>query len=240
MAKNSAKSKGYRKTAAKKPYISKKEILTTLAVVGAAIIAVALFMLLHNDGFISAKQIEKGDIVAYASASNRNRFLKLAEVNELDGYTMTETVSANGMTSYSFNPDAEDTPLDFFFISTSNQEASALAETVTKQQRDMLANNATAIILDPVKTSVQGHDAYLLAHSYDYFNSDLQPEAAQSAEAPASNTFLQNMTLYVDCGDAHTLVLHVYLKGEDNTFHIAESEIEAYVLGLTDSFTLTK
>ena len=103
-----------------------------------------------------------------------------------------------------------------------------------------MANNATAVILDPVKTSVQGHDAYLLSHSYDYYNSDLEAEDAQAAETSASNTFVQNMTLYVDCGDMHTLVLHIYLKGEDNTFHIPEAEIEAYALGLTESFTLTE
>lgn len=240
MAKTTSKSKGYRKTSEKKPYLTKKEIITTLAILGAIIVGVALFLLIHDDGFISSKQIGEGDIVSYASSTNKNRFLKLAEVNEMEGFTMTESPTAAGMATYSFHPDDESDPLDSFFLSTSNQEAAALADAVTAQVQDMLAANDTAVIHEVAKTSVQGYDAYLIAYSYDYYDTDLAAETAETAETPASNTFLQNMTLYVHYDDTHTMILHVYLTGEDNSFHIPETEMVDYVLALTDSFTMVE
>ena len=240
MAKNTAKAKGYRKTPEKKPYLTKKEIITTLAIVGAVILAVALFMLLHDDGFISSKQIKDGDIVAYASKTNKNRFLKLAEVNEMKGYTMTDSPTASGMSTYSFHPDDESDPLDSFFLSTSNQEAAGLADTVTAQIADMLSDNDSTVIHDIAKTSVQGYDAYLIAYSYDYYEPAIENETADPAAEPVSNTYLQNLTLYVRYDDAHTLILHAYLTGEDGSFHIPEAEMLDYVLDLTASFTMVE
>ena len=50
MAKKSAKSKGYRKTVTKKPYLSTKEIIWTCAIVVALILIVVLFNVFYDDG----------------------------------------------------------------------------------------------------------------------------------------------------------------------------------------------
>ena len=49
-AKTSARSKGYRKTVQKKPFLTKKEIIALVAIVVAIALAVILFNLLYDDG----------------------------------------------------------------------------------------------------------------------------------------------------------------------------------------------
>ena len=49
-AKTSARSKGYRKTVQKKPFLTKKEIIALVAIVAVIALAILLFNLLYDDG----------------------------------------------------------------------------------------------------------------------------------------------------------------------------------------------
>ena len=75
--KTSAASKGYRKTVKKKPFLTKKEIIALIVIVAVIILAVVLFNVLYNP-YISAKDVQPNDIITYASASTKDKFLRLS------------------------------------------------------------------------------------------------------------------------------------------------------------------
>ena len=60
MAKKSAKSKGFRRQTARKPYLSKKEIIA-LCVIAAALIVGAILLFRYDDG---ALKVQDGAVVA--------------------------------------------------------------------------------------------------------------------------------------------------------------------------------
>ena len=53
--KTSAKSQGYRKTVQKKPYLTKKEIIITVSIIAALILAFVLFNIFYDDGSLKVK-----------------------------------------------------------------------------------------------------------------------------------------------------------------------------------------
>ena len=91
MAKKSAKSKGYRKTITKKPYLGKKDIIWLCVIV--ALLAVgAFFLFRYDDGALKVQDgavLADGDNWLIADGSNvrgRSRYYKLGEIGELEGY----------------------------------------------------------------------------------------------------------------------------------------------------------
>ena len=90
MAKKSAKSKGYRRQTAKKPYLSKRDIAILCGIV--AVLAVAAFFLFrYDDGALKVKDgavVTEGDnwlIVDGSNVRGRARYFKLGEIGEIDG-----------------------------------------------------------------------------------------------------------------------------------------------------------
>lgn len=112
MAKKSAKSKGYRRQSAKKPYLSKRDIALLCALI-VAIAVGAFFLFRYDDGALKVQDgavVTGGDNWLIANGSNTRggaRYYKLGEVGELDGYAreakpmesdanLTEFVYTNG------------------------------------------------------------------------------------------------------------------------------------------------
>ena len=96
MARKSAKSKGYRKQAAKKPYLSKRDIaILCVLIVAVAIGAILLFR--YDDGALKLKDgtvVTEGDnwlIVDGSNARGRSRYFKLGEMGEIEGYSRETT-----------------------------------------------------------------------------------------------------------------------------------------------------
>ena len=90
MAKKSAVSKGYRKQAAKKPYLSKRDIAIVCVIV--ALVAVgAFFLFRYDDGALKVKDgavVTEGDNWLIANGSNARggaRYYRLGEIGEIDG-----------------------------------------------------------------------------------------------------------------------------------------------------------
>lgn len=92
MAKKSAKSKGYRKTAAKKPYLNKRDIIILCALL--AVVAVgAILLFSYDDGGLKTrggKIVDAGEnwLIVNGAVGNGTRYYKLAEVGELADYTL--------------------------------------------------------------------------------------------------------------------------------------------------------
>ena len=117
MARKSAKSKGYRKQAAKKPYLSKRDIaILCVLIVAVAIGAILLFR--YDDGALKVKDgavVTEGDNWLIVNGSNTRggqRYYKLGEVGELEGYERkAEPTLANAnVTEYVWNDNPANDP----------------------------------------------------------------------------------------------------------------------------------
>ena len=115
MAKKSAKSKGYRRQTAKKPYLSKRDIAILCGIV--AVLAVAAFFLFrYDDGALKVKDgavVTEGDNWLIANGSNMRggaRYYKLGEIGEIDGYSRQKGALSSdaNIPEYTFTPAGED------------------------------------------------------------------------------------------------------------------------------------
>lgn len=135
MAKKSAKSKGYRKQAAKKPYLSKRDIIV-LCLVVAAIAVGAFFLFRYDDGALKVQNgavVAEGDnwlIVNGSNARGGARYFKLGEVGELDGYNRTAQALATdaNIPQYVYSPAEEGNQITGITVTTSHNGAARLAE----------------------------------------------------------------------------------------------------------------
>ena len=125
-AKTSARSKGYRKTVQKKPFLTKKEIIALVAIVAAIALAILLFNLLYDDGSLDVVdgvvQTENFDnsVIVQDHIGDETKYFKVAEVGELEGYTRErEENSANAnLATFVYTPEDETSPIDYIRISS--------------------------------------------------------------------------------------------------------------------------
>ena len=124
-AKTSARSKGYRKTVQKKPFLTKKEIIALVAIVAAIALAILLFNLLYDDGSLDVVdgvvQTENFDnsVIAQDHIGDETKYFKVAEIGEIEGYTREReenSADANRAT-FVFTPEDETSPIDYIRVS---------------------------------------------------------------------------------------------------------------------------
>ena len=251
MAKKSAMSKGYRKTVKKKPFLTKKEIIELVVIVAVILLGIVLFNIFYDDGFIKADAVQQGDIVAYASTDLRDRYFKVGTIGELEGYTLNERAEdAAPIESYIFTPEAETDNVDSVSVSASFVNAELLANSTMSYMTGIETNFS-----EIEKTTIQDHDAFVFSYTYSEYDASLDAEAAETeaaeteaveteaaegetAEEPAPNKFSQNLTAYIAVDDSHTLCLHVYRKGGDESFYLANDQIVDYVQQFSSAFNL--
>ena len=294
MAKKSAASKGYRKTQKKKPFLTKKEIIELIIFVAVIALAVILFNLFYDDGFIDAKDVQANDVVAYASNNNRQRYRKVGEANELEGFTRTDNRSeSNALCTFTYTPDVETDHIANITLTGIHVKAEAMVDSTLSSYYSMDGVQAS----EKITTTVQDHDAFVYGYTYDYYNETSETEApaedaeaapaeteapaedaeaapaeteapaedtdaapaeteapaedaeaapaeteapAENANKPASNTYCQNLSLYVPIDDSHALALHIARTGDDDSFYIPEDQYLEYVLKYVDAFTVVQ
>ena len=181
--KTSAASKGYRKNVKKKPFLTKKEIIALIVIVAVIILAVVLFNLLYNP-FISAKDVKDDDIITFASANTKNRYVRLGTVTDLDGYTResTNTVeSPVGRNTYT--PVDENDPLEYFSVSATVVTPQSMMDYMASFY-EPYKDSSGAII----ETEVNGHPAYICSYTMsEYVEEETAEEATDEITEPAAD-----------------------------------------------------
>lgn len=241
MAKTSAKSKGYRKTIKKKPFLTKKEIIELVVIVAILLVGVLLFNLLYDDGY--TKNVKAGEVVSYASSELRDRYKKLADIGSIEGFTLEERdENASPISVYNFLPDDESNPVSSITVSGSYLNADSLTAATMSFVQDEID-----LVSEVQNTTLQDHDAQIFSYSYSQYVAEEGEEAAEAAETEAEteaeqepNRFYQNISTYITADDGHTLCLHIYLQGEDDGFYVADDELVDYVKGFESAFTLVQ
>ena len=175
--KSSAASTGYRKTVKKKPFLTKKEIIALIVIVAVIVLAVVLFNVLYNP-YISAKDVQSDDIITYATASTKDKYVRLGSVTDLDGYTRESTISTEtpvGVNTYT--PVDENSSMTNFTVSGAVVSPASMIDYMYAFYKPY-ADSVGEII----ETEVDGHTAYICSFTM----SEYMDEDAAETEAPAT------------------------------------------------------
>lgn len=192
MAKKSAKSKGYRKASAKKPYLSKRDI-ALLCVLVAAIAIGAFFLFRYDDGALKVKDgavVTEGDNWLIVNGSNTRggrRYFKLGEIGEIEGYDRETGASLSdaNLPEYTFTTDSAEAAADTVTVSCSHSGAEALA----KYAAASLSGIEGADVGETQSADLNGQAAqyffYAVAPSEAEEAEGADEEATEAAEAEA-------------------------------------------------------
>lgn len=251
MAKKSAKSKGYRKTIKQKPFLTKKDIISLVIVVAVIALVVVLFNIFYDDGFIKANEVKQGDIVSYATSELRDRYKKIAEIGEIEGFTLAERDEyEEAISAYTFTPDAEVDNISSISVNGSFVSATTLVDTTLAYMSALTEDSTVSEVLT---ADIQGHEANIFAYTYsEYVEEETTEEttaeeaesteeaAGETAEAvePEDNQFTQAVSAYIAADDTHTLCFHIYRKGGDDSFYLADDQLVDFVQKYSTAFNM--
>ena len=237
MAKKSAKSKGYRRQTVKKPYLSKRDIVTLCVVV--AVLAVgAFFLFRYDDGALKVKDgavVADGEnwlIVDGSNVRGRSRYFKVGEMGDIDGYQREKTASSAdvNMPEYVFTPEAEGTGIERATVTCAHNGAGKLAEyarialdsmdgteATELQTAELAGRNVTSYTytVDAKQEEDAAEDAEEkpeeAAETAEETAEAKPEEAAEEAEAKAEESprFTKALAGYFDAAHDSCFIIHV-------------------------------
>lgn len=199
MSKKSAKSKGFRKTVSKKPYLTKKEIIIFAVIVGAVVLGLILFGLLHDDGSLKVRKgVVQTDtvnpLICNAGTNADPRYFEIGSVLEMDGYALTSELvtSDENVVRYVYTPDeagALDSVVVTAYAAPASTYASAMSETYA---------TATGVECGELQSTQLG------SHEVSYFSYRMVPVETTDEDGEVIDyepTYFQALHAYVDLGE---------------------------------------
>ena len=179
--KKSARSKGYRKTVEKKPYLSKKEIIILVCIVAVIAIGLFLFNRFYDDGSLKvvsgAVQVSgENSLVINTGTGNSPKYYKLGQTAPLEGYTLTSKPinTDENVVAYTYEPEDASSAIDSVSVNGVVSPASNFASYVASYY-----SGYPQVEVSEVQTKTVGeHEVYwLTARAF--------PEVAEeAADAP--------------------------------------------------------
>ena len=170
-AKTSARSKGYRKTVQKKPFLTKKEIIALVAIVAAIVLAIVLFNLLYDDGslevvdgVVQTENLESS-LIATDVVGDETKYFKVGEAGEVAGYTRERTVNSAdaNLATFGYYPEDEASPVEYLHVGAGSGTTDALMQTW------LLSYSMSGVPVDAQNTTqIDGHDVQYLITSGEY------------------------------------------------------------------------
>ena len=181
--KTSAASKGYRKNVKKKPFLTKKEIIALIVIVAVIVLAVVLFNVLYNP-YISPKDVQSDDIITYASATTKDKYVRLGSVTDLDGYTRESSISTESPVGpNTYTPVDESSPMTNFSVSGAVVSPASMIDYMYSFYKPYADS-----ISDVIETEVDGHTAYICSFTMsEYVAEETAEDETAEAEAPATD-----------------------------------------------------
>lgn len=189
-AKTSARSKGYRKTVQKKPFLTKKEIIALVAIVAVIALAILLFNLLYDDGSLDVVdgvvQTENFDnsVIVQDHIGDETKYFKVAEVGELEGYTRErEENSANAnLATFVYTPEDETSPIDYIRVSGGSLTPDGHME------NDVFSYTMSSIPIEAQGSlELDGRDAIYIITSAEYVVTDETATDETATDATAAD-----------------------------------------------------
>lgn len=164
-----------------------KELKYGLAFCGAAlVIAIVLVIALYNDGSLAMNDegmpiMEANNwLIANKGSSSEPKYYKIGEINPIEGFAVDETelddISTN-MRIYIFNPDDPDSQISQYYVTATDRQANANAETANSNYRIY----SSLQIGDVQTATMDGQEVH-------YFTAVLLPSSEQAEETDADST----------------------------------------------------
>ena len=183
MAKKSSKSKGYRKSTAKKPYLSKRDIIILCAIIAVLVVG-AILLFSYDDGALKTKGgaiVDKGEnwlIVNGSNTSGGHRYFKLGEVGEMEGYELaiTPNTSDSNLSQFTFTPTDEASQVR----SVSIVGSPAAADRLALANLSMMSSIGTGEISEIAEAEADGRAYQYYTINYAY---TVEEDAAEEADA---------------------------------------------------------
>lgn len=255
MAKKSAKSKGYRKSAAKKPYLTRRDVVILCAVI--VVVAVgAILLFSYDDGalkLVDGKVAEAGEnwvIVNGAASRGGRRYYKLAEAGALEGYEIKSEPGASdeNIREVQYVPTDADNPVRSIGLNAtaakSERVASyyqSLASTlgageVTEAKagdvpyRYFIYDSATALdsLTAQAEAAAQGEADAAQPGDEAQATADgaADPADAEAAEEPL---FARYMHAYIDAPHGATIGVNVTVEAPTEADALSEEDLKTIV-----------
>ena len=182
MAKKSSKSKGYRKSTAKKPYLSKRDIIILCAIIAVLVVG-AILLFSYDDGALKTKGgaiVDKGEnwlIVNGSNTSGGHRYFKLGEVGEMEGYELaiTPNTSDSNLSQFTFTPTDEASQVR----SVSIVGSPAAADRLALANLSMMSSIGTGEISEIAEAEADGRAYQYYTINYAY---TVEEDAAEEAD----------------------------------------------------------
>lgn len=247
MAKKSAKSKGYRRQTAKKPYLSKRDIAILCGIV--AVLAVAAFFLFrYDDGALKVKDgavVTEGDNWLIANGSNVRggaRYYKLGEIGEIDGYSRQKgaLTSDGNIPEYAFTPAGDDAGDARLTVTCGHGSAEAMAK-----YTHSLMENTEGITAGEVQTGqLAGREARWYSYDTDLTAAESTPEDAHedvaeaTGDADAENGYSRAVAGYIDAGHECCVIFRAVSRGDTEADCLDQDALQAMVEKAVEVVTL--
>ena len=196
-AKTSARSKGYRKTEKKKPFLTKKEIIALVAIVAAIAVALILGSLLYDDGSLDLVDGEiqtenlESSLIVNAGSAEEPKYFKVGEVGDVAGYTR-ERVEGSGTTyaSFRYYPEDEASPVEYLNVAPGARTPAAMA------QNSYLSYIGASSVLGVAPEGIQeieidGRQFYYIIGTHEYHPSTVTEDGAAATDEPAAEASVE-------------------------------------------------
>ena len=237
MAKKSAKSKGYRRQAAKKPYLSKRDI-AIVCVIAAALAVAAFFLFRYDDGALKVKDgavVAGGDNWLIANGSNVRggaRYYKLGEIGEIDGYSRRKGAlgSDANVPEYTFTPAGEEGGNVSLTVTCGHGSAEAMANYARSLMEDVEAITAGEV----QSGQLGGRDARWYGYDTDFTATGATTEAAteaaaETAEDAGESRYSRAVAGYIDASHDCCVILRAVSRGDTQADCLDQQALQTLV-----------
>lgn len=231
----SARSKGYRKTVKKRPFLTKKEILILVAIVAVIALAIILFKVFYDDGSLEVdadgsvvtENFDTSLILRDGGTTENPRYFKVAEVGEIEGFARTreENIIDANRGSFLYTPEDQTSPVSIAISAGTGTPLELLQSNLTSSYGEnyMLTNIA--------ETEIDGITLEYLVSTNNYANSEND-----------ATICLQELTALMTSpmNEDYSVVIRVKVQGESEELLDAQGVEEMVAdLYLTDEDLLS-
>lgn len=183
MSKKSIRSKGYRKSA-KKPYLSKRDILIVVGVIAVIVIGIVLFNLLYDDGSLDVvdgvAQVQgENSLLINAGSANSPRYFKLGQLADIEGYALESAPAGvdENVREFTYVPEG-DSPYDEITVNANANAADILCAATLAAY----SSAENTVCSEQMSMDLDGREVLYFTYQREYAD-----ETADGSETTASD-----------------------------------------------------
>ena len=205
MSKKSIRSKGYRKSA-KKPYLSKRDILIVVGVIAVIVIGIVLFNLLYDDGSLDVvdgvAQVQgENSMLINAGSANNPRYYKLGQLADIEGYALESAPAGvdENVREFTYVPEG-DSPYDEITVNANANAADILCAATLAAY----SSAENTVCSEQMSMDLDGREVLYFTYQREYADetADGSETTASDGDSAADGTAADDASTADDSSDA--------------------------------------